>query len=467
MIKLSRALALACLAASMLILTATASAAKAPAVTSVSPMKVQGGSALTIKGNRFNPRRLRDTVILRSPAGRALFVKPRRASRRRLVIVVPTSIERFLGRDASGRPQPTRFRLKVLAGRFSKMTSRLRSPMVYPRFAARRPGGGLLAPTGPGASANPAGDCDRDGLTNDVDADDDNDLLSDSREPGLGTDACIRDTDLDGVEDGYEVEAALDVNSRALPYPGKRPYPNALDPSDAATDYDGDGLVQHQEFTLWFRYSADGVRRAGRPNTLSSLLYSDGRQSSAGAPPAAPTAPLPNWALDWDENGTLTDDERDGDADGLMNWDEANGRMTEAWWPKQHNGTIEPKESEYPGINFLENGDLANHDAFADPDLDGDGLLDGADDADHDGLTNQFEVRRPDDWRSVAFPVDATTDPTNPWSYVQPFNPCKPFDSARCHKYVPFGYYESDGVPPVGPSQPAGFPAGAPPTPGG
>jgi hypothetical protein len=103
--------------------------------------------------------------------------------------------------------------------------------------------------------------------------------------------------------------------------------------------------------------------------------------------------------------------------------------------------------------------------AHVDPDLDGDGVLDGADDNDHDGLSNQFEVRRPSDWISdaiVGFPTAA-----NPWAYVNPFNPCKPFNSERCHAHPPFGYYESDEVPPIGPNPPGGYPAVHPVTPDG
>ncbi len=44
---------------------------------------------------------------------------------------------------------------------------------------------------------------------------------------------CKLDTDGDGVSDGFEYESALDLNSRALPYAGKKPYPNPLDGSDA------------------------------------------------------------------------------------------------------------------------------------------------------------------------------------------------------------------------------------------
>jgi hypothetical protein len=89
-------------------------------------------------------------------------------------------------------------------------------------------------------------------------------------------------------------------------------------------------------------------------------------------------------------------------------------------------------------------------------------LIDGLDDTDHDGVTNQFEVRRPSNWYAAAI------DPGgNPWAYTGPFNPCKPFDSDRCHDHPPIGYYDSDDVPPVGPPPPAGFPDVHPVTPNG
>ena len=88
-------------------------------------------------------------------------------------------------------------------------------------------------------------------------------------------------------------------------------------------------------------------------------MYSDGLQYSVDSPPPAAPAPgsLAAWTLDMDSNGVLSDDERDADADGLGNWDEIRGRMTEGWWPAQHDGTNEPKESKYPEIDYLDNED--------------------------------------------------------------------------------------------------------------
>ena len=59
------------------------------------------------------------------------------------------------------------------------------------------------------------------------------------------------DSDSDGVSDGYEYWSALDLNGAAHPFPGKAPYPNALDGTDADLDFDGDGLTLKQEYQAW------------------------------------------------------------------------------------------------------------------------------------------------------------------------------------------------------------------------
>ena len=463
-----RRISITCLtlvAAALLVVPPTAgaapsasSSASVPQITRVTPMRVRVGALLTIRGRNFKAARSKNTVIFRGPDGRTAFAKPRRASRRVLVVAVPAAVARLVASEA-GAPKPTRFKLRVLAGKFSKYTSRRLSPVVVPASDGSGGGGG----GGAGGSAGCPG------------TDYDGDLLSNSHEAALKLDPCIADTDGDSVEDGYEYQSALDLNhyprTAPLPYPGKRPYPNPLDPGDgtvAGTDYDGDGMKLREEFLLWLLYSADGARRAGHPGSLGGLLYSDGLQKSIDSPPpaAAPQTTLIGWSLDIDEDGVLTDDERDADADGLSNWDEVRGRMTEEWWPAQHDGTNEPTESKYPDIDFLDNEDTAPaYDAHTDPDMDGDGVLDGQDDNDHDGLSNQFEVKRPNDWVADAiagFPLAA-----NPWAYVNPFNPCKPFNSERCHSHPPFGWYSGDSMPPIGPDPPAGYPDGGPVTPAG
>jgi hypothetical protein len=469
--RFGRQLLLAPLVAAVLLGFATAPAGAAqraqavkPKIVRVTPMRVEVGELLTIRGRNFRARKGRNTVIFKGSSGRTAFAKPRRATRRKLVVKVPASVGRLLLlRD--GKVRPTRVKLRVLAGRFSAFTPRRLSPVVVgPGGTGGRDGAGGPGDTG----AEPADICR-------TSVDHDGDLLSNALEATLGTNPCLRDTDVDGVEDGYEVQAAIDLNHYpATPpqqYPGKRPYPNALDPGDAEFDYDGDGLRLREEYLLWRDYSADGARRASRPTALFPLpagermVYSDGLQTSLDPAPTAPTDPLLNWVLDQQDAGErgygfLSDGERDADADGLGNWDEIRGRFTESWWV----ATLDdPKESQYPAEfgNFLDNDDLPRHDAHVNPDIDGDDVLDGADDQDRDGLSNQFEIRRPDDW--VA---DAIVGPAaNPWAYVNPFNPCKPFKSERCHEHPPIGYYEGDDMPPVGPDAPPGYPGSAPATP--
>src|SRR5439155_24719245 len=128
----------------------------------------------------------------------------------------------------------TRFQLRVLAKRLSpQFTPRSSSPVISPA-AGQVPTGEL-----PGCQPD---------FTPGSTKDSDKDLLPDVLEKQLKTDPCKADTDGDGVEDGYEYESALDLNSRALPYPGKRPYPNPLDPNDANIDFDGDSLTMSEEY---------------------------------------------------------------------------------------------------------------------------------------------------------------------------------------------------------------------------
>jgi hypothetical protein len=430
--------------------------ASKPKITRVTPMRVEVGDQLTIRGKGFKAKKGSNTVVFKGAGGRTAFAKPRTASSRKLVVKVPGSVARLLT-VSSGKQRPTRIKLRVLAGKFSAFTPRRLSPVVV----------GYGSESGPGGPGEKPPVCRSS-------SDHDGDLLPNALELSLGTDPCLRDTDRDGVEDGYEVQAAIDLNhypaTPPLPYPGKRPYPNPLDPDDAEFDYDGDGLRLASEYLLWRDYAADTVRRSGRPTAIFPLdpgqrmVYSDGLQKSLDPPPAAPADPLLNWVLDQDEDGVLSDGERDADGDGLGNWDELRGRFVESWWVETYK---DPQESKYPEEfgNFLDNDDIPARNAHVDPDIDGDGVLDGADDQDHDGLTNQFEIRRPGDW--VADAIMGFPTASNPWAYVNPFNPCKPFRSARCHEHPPFGYYDGDGMPPIGPLPPAGYPGSRPTTPDG
>jgi hypothetical protein len=437
----------------LLVPAAADAKAKTPVIRKVTPTTASVGTKLTLTGRNFKRGKAKNSVLFRRDKGKALFVKADVSTAKRLTVVVPKTLEKYMN-TLAGRPVPTRFRLRVLAGRLSRAyTARKRSPVIGP---ARAAGGGS---GGAGVPPAPDGDCDGDGARNRGDADDDNDLLGDGLELMLVLDPCVVDTDGDGVEDGFEYRSAIDLNDDdyqhpnvSLPYPGKTPYPNARF-GDADVDYDGDGLTLGVEYRLW-KYAA--------ARTLDPLSYSDGKQYSISVatddylPPQA----FRRWAevsgyarlatgdlYDIDHDGTVwpdphgfqdqaesqywdirrdhrvSDDERDEDVDGLTNYDEANGPLSsQDWWTKCYRA-----EGTYP-IPY------AGTSPF-DADSDGDGILDGADDQDFDDIPNIQERSRnmagnvPQQNANCVKPSIEAAGPSGTW--VNPFNPCLPNRSSR------------------------------------
>lgn len=131
-----RRLLVSCGAIGALALTSVGGAAgqdsQEPVVTAISPAKPSVGQALVIRGRRFVPGVRRNTVVFRSPRGRSVFVKADRATARKLTVTLPTSLEPLMGRRPDGSLEPTRFRLRVLAGRFGRVTAPRLSPLVGP-----------------------------------------------------------------------------------------------------------------------------------------------------------------------------------------------------------------------------------------------------------------------------------------------------------------------------------------------
>jgi hypothetical protein len=495
--------------------------AKSPVITKVTPMQVRVGQTLTITGSGFRKGKGRNSVGFKRDGAPVVMAKADVSTTRKLYVKVPSKLQ------SAVKDGPVRFRLRVLAGRFGQSyTSTRLSPVVSARPAAvaTTPGGTdtgtpTAADVSPDATA-PQADCDNDGTPNATDADDDNDLLPDALEDTLGTGSCVADSDGDGIEDGYEYQSALDLNDddyqspqSSLPYPGKRPYPNPLDSSDAGKDYDGDGLSDAIEFKLWtYTWKVTGTSA----RTLTPLSYSAGEQYSVNVRDANgrrqpalavfgydKTVQFVNWAsaagyrnvylddrgqwlkpdnsthftagthvyglFDADRDGTesgaelslldrgsrgagwLSDEERDEDADGLSNYDETVGRMQPEYWTSCYSLEAEPLVS-YAGT------DVDN------PDTDGDGIRDGADDQDHDDVPNLVELSRiaasaglnerddkidgmvtggsADCVSDVDLEPDAPRHPTR-FGKVNPFNPCDPDpDSRTCRRVVPFGLVE-------------------------
>jgi hypothetical protein len=454
-------------AAALLVLPAAATAASkgpVPEITRVQPMRVSVGGTLTIKGRRFKPARTKNTVIFRASDGRTAFVKPRRATSTKLVLRIPASVARLL-KVSGSRQQPTRLKLRVLAGKFSKFTPKRLSPVVTSAGSGDGPGGG-----GGGGTVEVC----------DSDADHDNDLLANSLELSIGTDPCLADTDNDQMSDGWEYWSAKDLNIKAVPYPGKRPFPNALDPNDGGPagagfspyDFDGDGLTTLEEYRAW-RITGSSYDTGHVPVGLESALgYSDGTKYSRASevPPAPawrsasfglanPTQPFPaTYDLQGDGN-VFQDDERDADADGLSNWlESASGPGHYTWWVgfwKLEALQIEPwKKKSYCGQapGDYDQRPFADVD-LADPDVDGDTLLDGEDDQDNDDYSNIVELYE------VEYDLDGNgAGGVNPawcgkpdglvpsidvggvdWA-VNAFNPCVPNELSRsCPSRKPFG----------------------------
>ncbi|MEA2255859.1 MAG: hypothetical protein QOG35_1904 [Solirubrobacteraceae bacterium] len=253
-------------AAGLALLPASASAkAVYPVVKSISPSRLAIGQTLTIKGSGFRAGKDRNTVVFKRDGKPAVFVKADVATKTKLQIQVPDKLAAFLATQTAG-PIATRFRVRVLSQRFSKsFTSNALSPYITPRE------GSGSAPGASGPTLTPYQLCQQSAIAN-PDLDNDADGITNSRELAIGTDPCNADTDGDGFVDGYEYQSALDLNGSALPFPGKRPWPNPLDPSDGNYDFDGDGLLLWQEYALWKKFS----------NAFPVTMYSDGTQNSGG-----------------------------------------------------------------------------------------------------------------------------------------------------------------------------------------
>ncbi len=463
---------------------------RAPVVTRITPKHVDVGETLTIRGHHFRRGLNKNTVAFKRAGAKVVFVKAEIGTTQDAQGHAAQAAREGAGRQERHRHARRRSRLRVLSSRFGKrFTSRAKSPVVGPEKPP--------APPKP-VDVDPNADCDGDGIVNRVDTDDDNDLLSDTLEKlarARRVQRRQRRRRRRGrlrvpVGQGPQRRRGPERRTTYLPYPTKKPYPNPLDGTDADTDYDGDTLSLLDEYKLWKYTIAHGAAR-----TLTPLTYSAGEQFSVNArgndgrrTPSLAAAgyakqaqflswagshgyanvmlsPLGNTAVmnfnvpEWweartsydirdmdrsgavsgaestyydDGNGLLDDAERDEDADGLDNQWEASGCLSgQKYW-----SGVYTKETKY----YLS---FAGTD-LVDGDTDGDGVLDGADDQDHDDIPNVMECSRSMALGNVGYDApdyDPATAPARPWKgMVNPFNPCLPHPKSRtCKQYVEVG----------------------------
>jgi hypothetical protein len=356
------------------------------------------------------------------------------------------------------------------------------SPATTPETKAPSAAAALVPATpattapAPSTPAVAAADCDGDGQPDTVDVDDDNDLLSDTTEAAIGTNPCNADSDGDGMQDGWEYQSAIDLNTGSCPQPSgrypvpcaaamptlskHRAYPNPLDGTDGGTDYDGDWMTAGEEYQGWLhKATSDPTYRA--LTGTKGMWYSAGKQSSVDTAVSATcigmavpdpfngnmvrpqfrradgsypnlyeadgTTVKPEYAvysLDRrDRDGCLDDGERDEDGDFLTNFEEAHNKLSgPGFWAA---ATSEPEFiSRYDGTDWL------------DPDSDGDNTVDGLDDQDFDDFLNVEELYRGTPmWDKDNKYTGAVTG-----LWVDPFNPCLPYIHSRtCPTAMPVG----------------------------
>ncbi len=288
----------------------SAKAKKLPSVSSFSPSTVPIGGELMIKGKNFTGGKNKMLVIFKRAGGHRYLVKGTATSKTEMSVLAPNV--------AAEVSTATAFPIRLVNryGMMKKFTTVSKSPIIDPT-----------------AAAVVSEDCDLDGVPNDVDTDDDNDLLPDTTEAAIGADKCNPDTDGDDVSDYYEYRVASDFNgSPTLPFPWRNPTPDPL-AGDSSNDLDGDGLTMLDEYHLW--------KFTGRMDRF----YSDVLKDSDG-------------------NGK-PDPQEDEDQDLLSNIVELQAFVG---------------ASPLQGTSFVSN------------DSDGDGLCDGLDDQDHDGTATPVSV---------------------------------------------------------------------------
>ena len=340
--------------------SATSQAAPLPAIKQVRPLKAEIGGKLTITGKNFLPGKGNTTVVFLRDGAPAVFLKAAKATKTRTDGQAHEQARPVPDRQEHRREGPDAASACACSRPASAPASRRKklSPVVS---AGKQDHGS------DGSTGSPAPTCTLKSAKAAAGADADGDALTNGRELQIKTDPVLADSDGDKIPDGYEFESALDLNLRALPYPGKRPYPNPLDPSDAGTDYDGDGLTLSDEHAAWVVYGGSRF----------PLLYSDGTQTSMG-----PVQTTPSTCVGGHEPRRLPHRRREGRRRRRADELGRGARPHDARVVEGGVGHRGPYTVTYLQTDWL------------DPDTDGDTLRDGPDDVDHDGYANQDEVTR-------------------------------------------------------------------------
>ena len=393
--------------------TTPAEAAKAPVVKRATPKHVFVGQTLTLRGRHFRPGIGKNTVAFKRKGAKVVLVRSDKSTKKMLKVKLPKRLEKVLpvrngapGPDASAGP---RARRRASASGYTRPS---RSPIVGPERppAPPRP----PAPTRRRLRSRRRAQRGR-GRRRQRPA-----LTIDLRAGLRSSDRCKADTDGDGVDDGYEYQSARDLNDDEYQERRKRSSPTrqAAVPEPAVRRTRTSTTTATPAARPRSTRSGTTVPRTAPPRTLKRLST----RTATSTPPTAATAPATasrRWSpratpargsssagrgpratravlnrgvavtsprddatrftsatstaatassaedipyYDYDGNGFLSDDERDEDADGLTNYDEAHGRCTPEYWARAATPSEKPYPITYAGTELV------------DPDTDGDGV---------------------------------------------------------------------------------------------
>jgi hypothetical protein len=458
-------------------------ASSAPTIKSVRPLNAKIGQKLTIRGTGFIRGKKKNTVVFMGAGKRVVWVKADTASTKTITVKLPDTLAAILT-NQGGALVATRLQVRVISKKSARSFTKLsKSPRISPKnSSAVKPSSCVPNPS------NPSSDVD-------------GDMLPDALEVSFPhpTDPCKYDTDGDGVSDGYEYQAALDLNRNAhsgaipWPYPGKKPYPNPLDPSDANIDFDGDSLTLTDEYQASFAWKIGldpgHTLRTFLPwkptttnpyNDVMVVSYSDGDQTTnasetvinpIGAPTGPPTLSSPTDQSGYDVNGDGAIDANDeagfidmnyslvapDGPDALGSYDA--GDDYPGWVRYQHGETWltdDEKDIDGDGLSNYQEAhgplsapswwtadDISKNDGiyyipysgtnWLDRDTDGDTVPDGSDDQDFDGYTNIEES-----WSWYIAPrFENFANTHHVHINVHAFNPCLPnVGSPACTRYI-------------------------------
>ena len=387
--------------ASALVLSPSAGSAalpKAPVITSISPKKLNVGDTLTIRGPQLPAGQLPQHRGLPEAAGPGRLPQGRQGDE--------DDDQDQAHEQADALPQPAGRDGAARRASASASWPSASAPPSRPSPCPRRSAPARVPPPATAPTATTTGPRTR------TETDDDNDLLSDTTEAKYRLDSCNPDTDGDGIEDGWEYYSALDLNSRAVPYPAKRPYPNPLDKGDATIDHDGDSLEEFQEYAAWVRYGGHRLGAGQRP-ALQRRHPEQRRRPQAGAGRPAVARPRRRRLA---VRRRARRRRRRPQQLRRVRPRADDSRVVD----RRSSSRSGPTTTPYPGVDWLDN------------DSDGDGVADGDDDQDHDDVNNVQETVGQRALKPSLYGIRSRD------IWIQPYNPCLPnYRSRTCAKHPP------------------------------